>query len=124
MLGLAIACTWKLLINGLEGILQIILAVGIAMLLLYPIYLLKGLGAGDVKLFCVIACFLTREELVKTIITSLIIASIMGIFIIWKKKRWKEFLIEIKERKKITYTEIHFSISILISILPQIGGFY
>lgn len=124
ILSLAIGCNWQIITNGLEGMIEIILVMGITMLLLYPIYLLKGLGAGDVKLFCVIGCFLAREELIKSIIVSLVIGAIMGIFILTKNKRWVPLLLEVKEGRNITRTEIHFSIPILISTLIQIGGYY
>ena len=40
----------------------------------YPFYLLGGLGAGDIKLFMALGCFLQRERLIGCLLTALIIA--------------------------------------------------
>lgn len=124
MLGLAIGCNYQMIDNGIMGMIQIILGIGIIMAFSYPIYLIKGLGAGDIKLFCVISCFMTSQEVIKVVIVSLIVGSAIGIIIIIKSKKWLSLWNELKEKKKITYTKIHFSIPIFISVLLQIGGVY
>ncbi len=48
--------------------------------MLYPLFLLKGLGAGDIKLFSFISIFYSHEGLIKIMIYSLFIGA--GICII------------------------------------------
>lgn len=65
--------------------LQFITAVGlllfhtaIIIVVFYPLFKLGMLGAGDVKLFCLLACFLQGRECVVCIVGSLLIAAFVG----------------------------------------------
>ncbi len=71
--------------------------------ILIPVYVIGGLGGGDVKLFAVIALFLSSEELIIVMVMSFLIGSVIGI-------------IKIIRNKKIGQT-IHFALPMLISVL-------
>ena len=49
-------------------------------LFLYPFYLLKALGAGDVKLFMMTACYIRGEQFLYYLLVSMLLAAVMSIF--------------------------------------------
>lgn len=50
---------WK---DGAAGLLRALVSMTIPFALLYPLFIIGGLGAGDVKLLSVAGCFLTIKE--------------------------------------------------------------
>ena len=80
-----------------------ILRAFLTLILLIPVYAVGGLGGGDVKLFCVIALFLTGQELIYMMIMSFMMGAVIG-------------LIKIVRDKNIAQT-IHFAIPMLVSTL-------
>ncbi|WP_026495417.1 prepilin peptidase [Butyrivibrio sp. WCD3002] len=75
----------------------------ITLICLLPVYIIGGLGGGDLKLLAVTAMFLGYEEIIAVIICSFVIAAFLGI------------LKAIKYRS-INQT-IHFALPVLISVL-------
>ena len=78
------------------------------LLVLLPVYLIRGIGGGDLKLFAVLSMFLSSGELVSSVIIAFFIAAFIGIF--------KAFI------SKKTPCTIHFAVPILISVLLVTGG--
>ena len=82
-------------------------------ILLFPLFIMKGLGAGDVKLFAVIGSFLSITEyqtILNLIILSLLIGGVQSIILICVHRKYQ--------------SKIHFTIPILLSTLFYIGGLY
>ena len=73
------------------------------LLLLIPVYKIGGLGAGDIKLFTVIALLLSNEELITAIIIAFVIGACLGIIKTVYKKSFGQ--------------TIHFALPIMISVL-------
>ncbi|MCR5701183.1 MAG: prepilin peptidase [Lachnospiraceae bacterium] len=75
-------------------------------LLLFPLYLIKGLGAGDIKLLCVLAMFFPRM-IINVTIASFVIGAAYIIVV---------FLARAFTGKKIIQKgeTIHFSIPIMV----------
>jgi len=113
------------ILNALSGDLSLIVY-GFKMslvifLLLFPLYLIKGLGAGDIKLLCVIAMYYP-DKVTKVTIASFVIGAIYIIFRMIIRAFKKEKIYEKKET-------IHFSIPIMIGFclvyiltMVNIGG--
>ena len=78
------------------------------LLVLLPVYLIRGIGGGDLKLFAVLSMFLSSGELIGSVIIAFFIAAFIGII--------KLFI-----SKKIPCT-IHFAVPILISVLLVTGS--
>jgi len=97
-------------LGGLESLLAAMTAIAFSFVILLPVYLFKGIAAGDVKLFMTAASFMSVQDTFSCIILSFLIAGIISIFIIFLKR---------KSRKKRT---IHFAVPVLISALFIIGG--
>ena len=96
------------LIQGSDRLFESLSAVGAAFLILLPVYFLKGIAAGDVKLFMSAASFLSVSDTLSCILISFLIAGIISVLvIIFKRNKQKT---------------IHFAIPILVSVLFVMGG--
>ena len=96
------------LIQGSDRLFESLSAVGAAFLILLPVYFLKGIAAGDVKLFMSAASFLSVSDTLSCILVSFLVAGIISILvIIFKRNKQKT---------------IHFAIPILVSVLFVMGG--
>ena len=96
------------LIQGSDRLLESLSAVGVAFLILLPVYFLKGIAAGDVKLFMSAASFLSVSDTLSCILVSFLIAGIISVLvIIFKRNKQKT---------------IHFAIPVLVSVLFVMGG--
>jgi prepilin peptidase CpaA len=86
-----------------EPLLIKLIRAALTLILLIPVYKIGGLGAGDIKLFAVVALFLSNEEMITAIVIAFVIGAILGIFKIALKKSFGQ--------------TIHFALPILISVL-------
>ena len=96
------------LIQGSDRLFESLSAVGVAFLILLPVYFLKGIAAGDVKLFMSAASFLSVSDTLSCILVSFLVAGIISVLIIIFKRN--------KQRT------IHFAIPVLVSVLFVMGG--
>ncbi len=94
--------------QGPDRMLESLSAVGAALLILLPVYLFKGIAAGDVKLFMSAASFLSMQDTLSCIVISFLIAGVISIAVL------------ILKRNK-TKT-IHFAVPVLMSVLFVVGG--
>lgn len=67
-----------------------------ATVIVLPIYLLKVLGGGDVKLFLVVSLLLPWDQVLLAICASFIWGSLLGIFQVVLKKQGLQFLKNLK----------------------------
>ena len=96
------------LIQGSDRLIESLSAVGAAFLILLPVYFLKGIAAGDVKLFMSAASFLSVSDTLSCILVSFLVAGIISVLvIIFKRNKQKT---------------IHFAIPVLVSVLFVMGG--
>lgn len=107
-----------LLNRGIIGLKETILGILLIFVFLIPVFSLKGIGAADVKLFCVIACFYPPTLLFQCILAALFIAAAEGIIILALT------ILRTRQISFTTSTKIHFSIPIMFSVLLQLGGIY
>ena len=110
-------------------------------LLLYPLFKIGTVGAGDVKLFSVTAGYLSRQELPCFLIISLLIAAIISIVKICRERCGRErlvylcsYLVQVcrtghwklyfDNEAEMLKTGVCLSFPVLVSILLHIGGVY
>ncbi len=96
------------LLQGSDRLIESLTAVGAAFLILLPVYFLKGIAAGDVKLFMSAASFLSMQDTLSCIVISFLIAGVISVAILI-----------LKRNKKKT---IHFAVPVLMSVLFVMGG--
>ena len=91
-----------------DRFLEALSAVGAAFLILLPVYFLKGIAAGDVKLLMSASSFLSVTDTVSCIVISFLIAAVFSVaIIVFKRNKQKT---------------IHFAVPVLISVLFVVGG--
>lgn len=65
--------------TGIDGVITFVWNLLFPILILFPVYLLRGLGAGDVKLFAALSSIIGAELIPSVIIYSFLIGAILGI---------------------------------------------
>jgi Flp pilus assembly protein, protease CpaA len=94
---IAIGMAAGLILTGVNGsVAKLIVLVGemtVIFLFLYPFYLLKTLGAGDIKLFMMTACYIRGEQLLCYLFVSMFLAALISIFkmVLYKESRERLF---------------------------------
>lgn len=105
----------------------------------YPLFLIRGIGAGDVKLLCVLGTLLGPKRITGLIVISYVSAGIIGIVVIIRQIWIFRKKIEFKEAdirtlylrtadirpKEFSFHKIHFSFVICaaVIILPFVEYF-
>lgn len=88
---LVIGLVFNLSTNGLEGGQDAILG-SLLPLVLFPLFTLKMLGAGDIKAFCAIGSILGLEQGTNTMIFSFMAGGIIAVFfLIFRKNALERF---------------------------------
>lgn len=104
-LGYVAGCFFNILSLGPKGFLVFGVNVLWPIATLYVFFLIRALGAGDIKLFSVLATVVGAKDLLMIIALSLIFGAIVGITRI------------IKRRKVLELSHMHFSICIAASFV-------
>jgi prepilin peptidase CpaA len=67
-------------LGGLQGL-------GVGMALLLPLYWLRAMGAGDVKLMGMVGAFLGPNEVLGAVLATLVVGGVMAILVVqWSKQ--------------------------------------
>lgn len=127
--------------NGWTGVPMFFFYIFLPILLLFPLFLIKGLGAGDIKLFSVIGSFYGAGFCLKSIAAAFFAAGILSVIHLIKYKqvfyRFRYLISYLKSvffifqggsklNKLPNYYDverdgyqgvIHFSVAILVSVI-------
>ncbi|QDP02069.1 prepilin peptidase [Thalassotalea sp. PS06] len=79
LLGLITGIAVQFGFMGLNGVGSALLGAGLAFIILFPLYMFRLLGAGDVKLMIAIGAFLTPAMLVWSLLYGLVFGAISSI---------------------------------------------
>lgn len=110
--GLLAGVGFRFFEGGLPEVLFSLRTAGLIVLSLFFLFVLKGLGAGDIKLFCMIAVFL-REKIILVVILSFFAGAVIAI-----TKMAVRFLK--KEKIYIRNEQMNFSIPVVIATVIAI----
>lgn len=77
--------------SGWAGLFSAFIGAGLALVILFPAFALKLLGAGDVKLMVAIGSFLEVKLLLWSLIYAVIAGAVTSIFLALYKLGWKRF---------------------------------
>ncbi|MCM1039990.1 MAG: A24 family peptidase [Roseburia sp.] len=145
ILGMILGVSFRIAEGGLYGMCSAAVSMLLSFCLLYPVYKIGGLGAGDVKLFVVIGSFVPAAELLHIIIVSFMIGAVFSIgkliseanfrermqylfsylFDVLRAGQWKLYGEDLmRERRKYTGNKIHFALPACISVMLFMGGIY
>lgn len=128
-----------------QDVLGIFVSVSLAFLLLYPLYKIGALGAGDVKLFIMIGSFCAVKELLVILAGAFVIGagfSLVKLLVehngrerlyyffsylseVMRSGHWKIYGEELMQDYH-TYrrNKIHFAVPVLFSAVLRIGGLF
>lgn len=124
-------------INGPGGIVNYLVRIGWPIAILYFLFLVRGLGAGDIKLFSVISGFLTGDVTISVIILSIVIGAGISCRRILKEQDIQERLYNLKDyivscvsQKRVSEfstldkesSHIHFAVCIMFGYIFTIFG--
>lgn len=126
--------------NGYGGLWEGLMGAAFPLIVLFPVFCIRGLGAGDLKLLSVAGCFFSLDKSVYCLIAAIAIGAVLAVikmliqhnfkerlqyFIFYMQEaaltgRLKKYNMETKDMR----SRIHMSVPILLSALLCIGGFY
>ncbi len=122
---------------GLAGVASFFLGAGLAILLLYPLFYFRMLGAGDVKLLSVLGGFIGPLSIIKCILVSFLFGAVISVAVmlicgnlVSRLKYFTNYVNRLIVTKKVVpyylpgkrMENIHFTVPILMSILVFTGG--
>jgi len=76
----------RLFLEGFPSASNAIYSIGTAFILFFPLYYLKVLAAGDVKLLMAIGAWANSEWVIRISLTSIVIGAVVGAFIMIRKR--------------------------------------
>ena len=145
LFGILLGLSFRVWENGWRGICSAAASMLFSFCLLYPIYKIGGLGAGDVKLFALTGSFLTANRLLYVIIFSFVIGAVISIGKIISEGNFKErmqylfsYLLDVlctgqwklygenlaQDSRKYKSGKIHFALPICLSVMFGLGGLF
>ena len=122
---------------------HVVVAMLLAFLLLYPLFKIGAMGAGDIKVFIMIGSFVEVKELIVIIVMSFVIGAACSLvkllaesngrerlyyFLLYlsdvaRTRQWKIYGEHtVQDYKQYRRNKIHFTVPILFSVVLQIGG--
>ena len=143
--GILLGLSIRILKNGWYDIFGAIVAMLLSFCILYPIYKIGALGAGDAKLFIMVGSFESAGKLLRVIAVSFIIGSVFSIVKMISEENFKErmqylfsYLSDVfctgqwklygenlrDDYKKYKSNKIHFALPICFSVMLGLGGIF
>ncbi len=113
--GLILGLALRIMGEGGAGIVHFLVNISIPVILLFLLFQMRALGAGDIKLFSVAGGFLTMRQLLYVMLAAFFSAALIGLGkLLYQKKAAGIF--------RHQRTLIHFSTSILIGYFIVVWG--
>lgn len=95
-----------------QGILRILSVI----IVFFPFYLVRALGAGDIKCIAMTSLYLTPGQLLRAILYTFLIAALMSVFKIIQVRSRR------KEKVPLRCLTIHLAFPIFMGVLLSTGG--
>lgn len=113
--GLIWGLAFRLKGEGSAGLVYFLVNISIPVILLFLLFQMRALGAGDIKLFSVAGSFLTIRQLMYLIVVAFVVAAVLGTGKLVVRLATSNYV-------RGAGTIIHFSIAILISYFIVVWG--
>ena len=131
-------CIYNLLEYGWKGSIYFLIQFSIPVLSFYLLFLMRALGAGDIKLFSVIGSCIGLNGFVKVVLFSFLAGAVCSILVLIRNKNlfyrmvyfsdYVRTALFTKSIAKYDYKSdgkqnfIHFSVSIFVGYVVYLGG--
>ena len=130
---------WLCHVNPLQSVFSMLLA----FLLMYPLFMIGALGAGDVKVLMMIGSFMGTGELLTVVVSTFVIGSVFSLIKLLMEHNGREricyFLSYVSEVARTGHwkiygehmiqdyesyrrNKIHFTVPILFGVVLKLGG--
>lgn len=125
VVGLTTGLIRRLLLEGAKGLFIGAIQISLPVIILYPLFLIGALGAGDIKLFSLIGGFVNFKELTVCVIAAFVIGAVWSLlklifngFLVQSVKQGIVYLWNFLRGVRKTYPEednhtIPFSLAVL-----------
>ena len=144
-LGIFLGLSLRIWKNGWHDMGGAVATMLISFCILYPIYKIGALGAGDVKLLVMVGSFLSVNRLLRVMVVSFIIGAIFSLgkmiseenFMermkylssyledVLRSRQWKLYGENLKDDfKEYKSNKIHFALPICFSVMFGLGGMF
>ena len=138
-LGLAVGLSYQIQVGRLSGVAAYMLGIALPFFLLLPLFAFRMLGAGDIKLFCVLGGILGLSVILKLMVCSFFLGAILSVAFLISCGNLKErgfyffhYVCEyVKTGERKPYIErgkraenFHFTVPVFLSVMLYAGGFY
>lgn len=103
IIGITTGLSFNFIEVGFQGMYYYLFAIILPVIVLFPLFLIKGLGAGDIKLFSVVGSFLGISHCFKVIIFSFLVGGFLSLIYLIKTKGFSKrfnYLISYVSRMK------------------------
>jgi prepilin peptidase CpaA len=128
---LAVSCAVIALVfvgvtHGSAGYMTALISFATAMVAILPLYLMKILGGGDLKIFAAVSLLMSWQGALVTLIASVIWGSVLGIFMVVMKGQGKAFamnLMSLAHRVKPESSQLHkvpYSVALLFGFMTHL----
>lgn len=90
--GLAVALVLRLSIGGIDGFVSGLLGALLAFLISFPLFMLKGMGGGDVKLLTAVGAFLGPYSTFVALLATALVGGVLAIVVSLRRGRLRSSL--------------------------------
>ena len=88
-LAIGISMTLAIFAEGANGLLQCLLGLTIPFILLFPLYMLNMMGAGDIKLFCAIGALVSINNILICIAYSFLTGFLIAVSLMFMRGNFR-----------------------------------
>jgi len=85
--GLAVALVLRLATGGVDALVGGLLGALLAFLLVFPLFMLKGMGGGDVKLLTAVGAFLGPYSTFVALLATALVGGVLAVAVSFRRKR-------------------------------------
>lgn len=137
--GAVTALMWNLWVGGWRGGVVCMAGTLVPMGLLFPLFVARMLGTGDIKVFMVLGSMLGIPGVIRLIAGSFFLGAVEAlVLLLFRRNLWERFSYFFTYLKYVMLTKtilpylapgkspenIHFTVPIFVSVLLYIGGFW
>ncbi len=90
--GLAVALVLRLSIGGVDSLVTGLLGALLAFLVSFPLFMLKGMGGGDVKLLTAVGAFLGPYSTFVALLATALVGGVLAVVVSLQRRRLTESL--------------------------------
>jgi prepilin peptidase CpaA len=100
VLTIGLSLTWHLVVGGVPGLGSSAAGLLLGTVVLFPLFLLRGMGAGDVKYFGALGAAVTYSNILTVLLVSLSVSGLMAAYQVFRRGALKRTMTNITDLMK------------------------